>query len=78
MIEITIRSSDPAIELNVSTSDESIQTEVKEGNVQVMSQDYEVMRNKPAIDGIELYKNTTLEDIGLDEITNQEIDEMFA
>ncbi len=39
--------------------------------------DYEKLRNKPAVEGNELWKHTKLEDIGLTEVTNAQIDELF-
>ena len=41
------------------------------------TRDYELLYNKPQINGIELVKNKTFESLGLNEITNTELNEMF-
>lgn len=41
------------------------------------TRDYELLYNKPQINGVELVKNKTFESLGLNEITNTELNEMF-
>ena len=39
--------------------------------------DYNLLKNKPQIEGIELQANKTFEDLGLVEVSNIELKEMF-
>lgn len=41
------------------------------------TRDYELLNNKPKINGVELVKNKSLENLGINEITNTELNEMF-
>lgn len=42
-----------------------------------LNKDYERLANKPKIEGITLEKNKTFEELGLKEITNIQLKEMF-
>lgn len=39
--------------------------------------DYEKLKNKPKINGIELIKNKSFDDLGMSIITNQELEDML-
>lgn len=39
--------------------------------------DYEKLKNKPAINGIELIKNKSFDDLGMSSITNQELEDLL-
>lgn len=39
--------------------------------------DYEKLKNKPSINGIELVKNKSFSDLGMDIISNQELEDML-
>ena len=39
--------------------------------------DYEKLKNKPAINGVELVKNKSFSDLGMDIISNQELEDML-
>ncbi len=43
----------------------------------VINADYELLTNKPAINKTELYKNTTLEDVGIIYSNNEDIESLF-
>lgn len=67
MIEIDVKE-DTLIEIDIENHTES----------QVAgTTDYEELINKPAIEGNEIWKNTKLEDIGLVEVTNAQIEALF-
>lgn len=61
----------PLIELEIQ--------EVYEGSGESPSQeyDYEKLKNKPSINGVELIGDKTLEEIGIGEISNSEIEEII-
>ncbi len=67
MIEIDVQE-EPLIEIDIEDHTES----------QVAgTTDYEELINKPAIEGNEIWKHTKLEDIGIKEITNEQIKALF-
>ena len=39
--------------------------------------DYEKLKNKPSINGVELIKNKSFSDLGMDIISNQELEDML-
>lgn len=39
--------------------------------------DYEKLKNKPSINGVELVKNKSFSDLGMDIISNQELEDML-
>ena len=39
--------------------------------------DYEKLKNKPQINGVELLKNKSFSDLGMDIISNQELEDML-
>lgn len=39
--------------------------------------DYEKLKNKPAINGVELIKNKSFDDLGMASITNQELEDLL-
>ena len=39
--------------------------------------DYEKLKNKPSINGVELIKNKSFDDLGMSIITNQELEDML-
>ena len=39
--------------------------------------DYEKLKNKPQINGVELIKNKSFSDLGMDIISNQELEDML-
>ena len=39
--------------------------------------DYEKLKNKPRINGIELVKNKSFDDLGMSSITNQELEDLL-
>lgn len=61
----------PLIELEIQ--------EVYEGSGESTSReyDYEKLKNKPSINGVELIGDKTLEEIGIGEISNSEIEEII-
>lgn len=79
MNELTIELNEGILDISINTENENIEVEIEDservptGNVG----DYNKLVNKPRIEGIELKDNKTLEDLGLSEISNLEIDELF-
>lgn len=39
--------------------------------------DYEKLKNKPQINGVELLKNKSFDDLGMSSITNQELEDLL-
>ena len=39
--------------------------------------DYEKLKNKPAINGVELIKNKSFDDLGMSSITNQQLEDLL-
>lgn len=48
------------------------------GSQTVNNDDYTTLKNKPSINEVILVGQKTLEDIGVEEITNLEIDQLFS
>ena len=44
----------------------------------IYEKDYELLDNKPQIESVELIGNKSLEEIGIDRLTNSEIEEIFT
>lgn len=67
------------IDVEVKEAVENLSIEV-EDFVETKSEgttDYELLSNKPAIDSVELFKGTKLSDIGIETVTNSEINDLF-
>lgn len=48
-----------------------------EGSVNIPTDNYEKLRNKPTIESIELEGDMSLKDFGIDKITNEEIENIL-
>lgn len=46
-------------------------------DVPTYENDYEKLINKPCLEGVELNKDTTLVEVGVDKVTNGDIDELW-
>jgi len=73
-IDIEINT-DSSIDTDIQTSDGEIDTdiEISTGG----TNDYNDLINKPSIEGIELIGDKTLEELGVEALTPQEIDELL-
>ena len=73
-IDIEINT-DSSIDTDIQTSDGEIDTdiEVSTGG----TNDYNDLINKPSIEGVELVGDKTLEELGVEALTPQEIDELL-
>lgn len=59
------------------TGEESIPISLNEGSMFGGSDNYQVLKNKPQINGVTLTGNKTLSDVGINSISLSEIREMF-
>lgn len=64
------------INLEVNEVKETIDLSLKDINI-ITEKDYEKLIKKPRINEVELVGNKTLEELGIEECTNQDIDDMF-
>lgn len=64
------------INLEVNEAKQTIVLSLESINI-LYENDYEKLIKKPRINGVELIGNKTLEDLGIEECTNQDIDNMF-
>lgn len=64
------------INLEVNEVKETIDLSLKDINI-ITEKDYEKLIKKPRINEVELVGNKTLEELGIEECTNQDIDNMF-
>jgi hypothetical protein len=73
-IDIEINT-DSSIDTDIQTSDGEIDTdiEISTGG----TNDYNDLINKPSIEGVELVGDKTLEELGVEALTPQEIDELL-
>lgn len=73
-IDIEINT-DSSIDTDIQTSDGEIDTDIElsAGG----TNDYNDLINKPSIEGVELVGDKTLEELGVEALTPQEIDELL-
>ena len=64
------------INLEVNEEKETIDLSLEDINI-ISEKDYEKLIKKPRINEVELVGNKTLEELGIEERTNQDIDDMF-
>ena len=64
------------INLEVNEGNETIDLSL-EDIIIISEKDYEKLIKKPRINEVELVGNKTLEELGIEECTNQDIDDMF-
>ena len=64
------------INLEVNEEKETIDLSLEDINI-ISEKDYEKLIKKPRINEVELVGNKTLEELGIEECTNQDIDDMF-
>ena len=64
------------INLEVNEEKETIDLCLEDINI-ISEKDYEKLIKKPRINEVELVGNKTLEELGIEECTNQDIDDMF-
>lgn len=64
------------INLEVNEAKETIDLSL-EDIIIISEKDYEKLIKKPRINEVELVGNKTLEELGIEECTNQDIDDMF-
>ena len=66
------------VELELESNTHEYTLEVEE-NIGVTggTNDYEKLKNKPSINGVELVKNKSFSDLGMDIISNQELEDML-
>ena len=73
-IDIEINT-DSSIDTDIQTSDGEIDTDIElSANG---TNDYNDLANKPSIEGVELIGDKTLEELGVEALTPQEIDELL-
>ena len=65
------------INLEVNEEKETIDLSLEDINI-ISEKDYEKLIKKPRINEVELVGNKTLEELGIEECTNQDIDDMFG
>ena len=66
------------VELELESNTHEYTLEVEE-NIGITggTNDYEKLKNKPSINGVELVKNKSFSDLGMDIISNQELEDML-
>lgn len=64
------------INLEVNEAKETIDLSLEKIYI-ISEKDYEKLIKKPRINDVELVGNKTLEELGIEECTNQDIDDMF-
>ena len=65
-------------EINLEVNEEKETIDLSLEKIYIMSEnDYEKLIKKPRINEVELVGNKTLEELGIEECTNQDIDDMF-
>ena len=64
------------INLEVNEEKETIDLCLEDINI-ISEKDYEKLIKKPRINEVELVGNKTLEELGIEECTSQDIDDMF-
>ena len=65
-------------EINLEVNEEKETIDLSLEKIYIMREyDYEKLIKKPRINEVELVGNKTLEDLGIEECTNQDIDDMF-
>ena len=65
-------------EINLEVNEEKETIDLSLEKIYIMSEnDYEKLIKKPRINEVELVGNKSLEDLGIEECTNQDIDDMF-
>lgn len=73
--ELTIELIEENIE--IEAIEEDIEIELKSNETIQTTNDYEKLRNKPKIEGIELLGDKSLEDLGATFLTNCELEELL-
>lgn len=77
MIDIDIEiDNESSIDTDIQTSDGEIDTDI-EISTGSGTNDYNDLINKPSIEGVELVGDKTLEELGVEALTPQEIDELL-
>ena len=65
-------------EINLEVNEENETIDLSLEDIIIISEkDYEKLIKKPRINEVELVGNKTLEELGIEECTNQDIDNMF-
>lgn len=65
-------------EINLEVNEENETIDLSLEDIIIISEkDYEKLIKKPRINEVELVGNKTLEELGIEECTNQDIDDMF-
>lgn len=64
MLEMEININDEILEANITDDENSINVEIQE-NVNMGTDNYNLIKNKPKINGVELVGNKTTEDLGI-------------
>ena len=76
MIDIDIEiDNESSIDTDIQTSDGEIDTDIVISTGR--TNDYNDLINKPSIEGVELVGDKTLEELGVEALTPQEIDELL-
>ena len=76
MIDIDIEiDNESSIDTDIQTSDGEIDTDIE--ITMGGTNDYNDLMNKPSIEGVELVGDKTLEELGVEALTPQEIDELL-
>lgn len=66
-------------EINLEVNEEKETIDLSLEDIIIISEkDYEKLIKKPRINEVELVGNKTLEELGIEECTNQDIDDMFG
>ena len=75
-IDINIEiNTDSSIDTDIQTSDGEIDTDIEISTGE--TNDYNDLINKPSIEGVELVGDKTLEELGVEALTPQEIDALL-
>lgn len=66
------------IDINAEVDVNDINIQIKDVTYIAPNGNYEKLTKKPRINEVELVGNKTLEELGIEECTNQDIDDMFG
>lgn len=78
--KMTMESLENDFDMQLSTEDESLTNEfnMKLSGGESMVKDYNVLYNKPKIEGVTLIDDKTFDELGMRALTNMEIDELLG
>jgi len=66
-----------SVKVSVNNGGATVKSSGAKEVLQVVTNDYEVLKNKPQINDVTLSGNKSFEDLGLESITNSELEDML-